>query len=214
MAIRDRLQTLSRGEMAGLIVVIVLVLGGAGLWYARSLPSPVDIGGSMAGTDGGAAQVAGGGPGVDGSSGLGGDGALFVDVTGRVRKPGVYQLPPGARIVDAVEAAGGALPNADLSVLNLAAPLVDGTQVLIPRKGAADPGAPGDGGAITADGLININLASATDLQEIPGVGEVLSQRIVDHREANGPFTSIDQLQDVSGIGPVTMENARELITI
>jgi competence protein ComEA len=201
MSLRDRLDTLSRGEIAGLIVVLVAVLGGAGLWYARSLPKPVAI--AQEGPGGGAAASASPSP-VP---------SLIVDVAGAVRRPGVYEFGEGDRVIDAIERAGGPLAKADLSLLNLAAPLTDGTQILVPKTGP--PGAaPVGGGSGSAGGLLNINTASATDLEGLSGIGEVLAATIVDYRDQNGPFASVDDLEDVSGIGPATLEEIRDQVTV
>jgi len=201
MSLRDRLDTLSRGEIAGLIVVLVAVLGGAGLWYARSLPKPVTI--AQEGPGGGAAASVSPSP-VP---------SLIVDVAGAVRRPGVYEFGEGDRVIDAIERAGGPLAKADLSLLNLAAPLTDGTQILVPKTGP--PGAaPVGGGSGSAGGLLNINTASATDLEGLSGIGEVLAATIVDYRDQNGPFASVDDLEDVSGIGPATLEEIRDQVTV
>jgi competence protein ComEA len=139
-----------------------------------------------------------------------------VDVAGWVRHPGVYEFQDGERVVDAIEAAGGARGGALLSSLNLAAPLVDGSQILVPKQGpAGTPAAAGATGSGSAPGaLINVNTASATDLEALPGVGEVIAQAIVDYRTENGPFTSVDQLLDVSGIGDATLADIRDLVTV
>ena len=102
---------------------------------------------------------------------------IIVDVTGWVHEPGVYEFAQGERVIDAVERAGGARDGADLSVLNLAAPLTDGTQVVVPKQGAAAAGTvPGEtGGGTTASGLVNINTASATEFETLSGIGEVLA---------------------------------------
>jgi competence protein ComEA len=202
MSFRERLDLLSRGEIAGLIVVMVALLGGAGLWYARSLPKPVTI----AETGPGAAQQESSSP----SPAV----MLIVDVAGAVHQPGVYEFAEGDRVIDAIERAGGALPKADLSLLNLAAALVDGTQILVPKAGPAVPGAVPGATPGSTGGLININTASATELEALPGIGEVLSATIVEYRTQNGPFTSVDQLEDVSGIGPATLEEIRDQVTI
>jgi competence protein ComEA len=202
MSFRERLDMLSRGEIAGLIVVLVAVLGGAGLWYARSLPKPVTI----AESGPGAAQ-----PAVSPTSS---PALLIVDVAGAVRTPGVYEFAEGERVVDAIERAGGPRPKADLSLLNLAAPLVDGTQILVPKFGPAVTGVPGETAPGSATGLININTASATELETLSGIGEVLAATIVEYRTQNGPFASVDDLLDVSGIGPATLEEIRDQVTV
>jgi competence protein ComEA len=214
MSIRERLDTLSRGELAGLALVIVATLAGAGLWYARSLPRPIQVaetpGPSVATTASGQAAVM-----VSGSAGPSATGTmLVVDVAGWVRRPGVYEFPPGARVIDAVDRAGGARPGADLMLLNLAAPLVDGQQILVPKKGQA--GGPGTGtiGTGGSAGLVNVNTADATTLESLSGIGEVLAAAIVQYREEHGPFTSVDQLEDVPGIGPATLEDIRDQVTV
>ena len=206
MSVRERLDGLSRGELTGLIVVLVITLGGAGLWYMRSLPKPIQLAESPGG---GAAAEVGASSGASPSAV-----PVIVDVAGWVRKPGVYELSAADRVIDAIQRAGGARKGAELSALNLAAPLIDGSQILVPKAGAA-PGVPGSGG--TAPGgtaLINVNTASATELEALPGIGEVLAATIVQYRTENGPFTSVDQLEDVSGIGPATLEDIRDLVTV
>jgi competence protein ComEA len=202
-SIRDRLSALSRAELVGLVAVLVVTIGGAGFWYVRSLPRPVEVRAEPSGPSAGGELAASPSAEVP----------LLVDVAGWVRSPGVYAFAEGSRVIDAIEAAGGARPGALLQALNLAALLVDGTQILVPKDGA--PGAPvvGSTGS-AAGGLINVNTASATDLEALPGIGEVIAQRIVDHRTANGPFTSVDQLVDVSGIGDAILESIRELVTV
>jgi competence protein ComEA len=117
-------------------------------------------------------------------------------------------------VIDAIERAGGALPKADLSLLNLAAPITDGTQILVPKSGPAVPGAsPAPIGGAPA-GLININTATATELEALSGIGEVLAATIVEYRTTNGPFTVVDELLDVSGIGPATLDEIRDQITV
>jgi competence protein ComEA len=202
MPFRERLDTLSRGEIAGLIVVLVAVLGGAGLWYARSLPKPVAI--AEAGS--GAAQQVSSSP----SPAV----TLIVDVAGAVHQPGVYEFVEGDRVIDAIEKAGGPMPKADLSLLNLAAPLADGTQILVPKAGPPGASIPGGGAPGSAGGLLNINAASATELETLSGIGEVLAATIVEYRDQNGPFASVDDLLDVSGIGPATLEEIRDQVTV
>jgi competence protein ComEA len=137
-------------------------------------------------------------------------GGVLVDVAGWVRRPGVYRLATGARVHEAIAAAGGAKPGADLAALNRAAPLVDGQQVLVARAGA-EP----DGGAGGADGsmAVSINRADAAALDELPGIGPVTAARIVSEREASGPFASVDDLDRVPGVGPGTIEALRDVAT-
>jgi competence protein ComEA len=210
MSIRDRVETLSRGELIGLVVVVAVTMAGAGLWYVRSLPKPVSIaaGAPPAAAAPSAGAVASAAPSPSGPP-------IIVDVTGWVHEPGVYEFAQGERVIDAVERAGGARNGADLSVLNLAAPLTDGTQVVVPKQGAAAAGtAPGETGGGSAAGLININTASATEFETLSGIGEVLAGAIVDYRTENGPFASVDDLENVSGIGPATLEEIRDQVTV
>jgi competence protein ComEA len=150
---------------------------------------------------------------------------VVVDVSGKVRHPGVYRLPSGARVDDAIRAAGGALPSVDLVSINLAARLSDGEQVVVGvalRKGSssfvagvqppATAAAPSPLPSRTA--RVNLNTASLTQFETLPGIGPALGQRILDWRAAHGRFTSIDQLNDVSGIGDVRMSQLRPLVTI
>jgi competence protein ComEA len=139
---------------------------------------------------------------------------VVVDVVGAVRRPGLYRLAQGTRIADAVARAGGATPKADLALINLAAPLADGTQIVVPRIGRGSAGgvAHSGGSAATPAGPIRLNSATLEQLQEIPGVGPVTAQRIVDFREQNGPFRSVDELDAVSGIGPKRLEQLQGLV--
>ncbi|MGH2635575.1 MAG: helix-hairpin-helix domain-containing protein [Actinomycetota bacterium] len=202
-SIRDRLSALSRGELIGLAVVAVVTLAGAGLWYTRSLPRPVEVRAAPE------AQ-----PAAPGSSPSASATPIFVDVAGWVRRPGVYEFTSGARVIDAIEAAGGARPGAQLQALNLAAPLTDGSQILVPEEGAVPVAGATGPGTTSSDVLVNVNTATNAELETLPGIGEVIAQAIVDHRTDHGPFTSVDQLLDVSGIGDATLENIRELVTV
>jgi len=203
-SIRERLAALSRGELIGLVALLAVTLGGAGLWYVRSLPRPVEVSTAPSGGTASAPVPASPSPEV----------VVLVDVAGWVRHPGVYEFTEGARVIDAIDAAGGARPGALLQALNLAAPLADGTQILVPREGQEGVAPPPVSGGAVAGGLIDVNTATAIELEELPGVGEVIAQAIVDYRTENGPFTSIDQLVDVSGIGDATLESIRDLVTV
>jgi competence protein ComEA len=138
---------------------------------------------------------------------------LVVSVVGRVVRPGLVTLAEGARVADAVEAAGGFLPGADPSTVNLAAPLADGQQVAVGVPGAAAPAGSGPG-ASTAGGPVDVNRAGVAELEALPGVGPVLAQRIVEHREQHGPFAAVDELQDVPGIGPAIFDGLADAVTV
>lgn len=139
---------------------------------------------------------------------------VVVHVVGAVRSPGLYRLDDGSRVADALALAGGAMPKAELTAVNLAAPLIDGTQVVVPRVGQAQAPAMSAAGATGAPaGPIRLNTATVDELQGIPGVGPVTAQQIVAFREQNGPFRSVDELDAVPGIGPKRLEQLRELVT-
>jgi competence protein ComEA len=212
MSLRERLDTLSRGELAGLIIVLVATLAGVGFWYSRSLPKPIQIAETPA-----PAVAAPASPTVVGASASAGAAAapveLMVDVAGLVRKPGVYAFEPGSRVIDAIDRAGGARPGADLTLLNLAAPLTDGQQILVQKEGAAAPGTSGVPG-VGGTSLVNINTADQTTLETLNGVGPALATAIIQYRTEHGPFTTVDQLDDVSGIGPATLEKLRPAVTV
>jgi competence protein ComEA len=142
---------------------------------------------------------------------------VVVHVVGAVRSPGLYRLDEGSRVADALALAGGTVPKADLAAVNLAAQLIDGTQVVVPKTGrpgqAPSAAVSGAAGAPAPAGPIRLNTATLEQLQEIPGVGPVTAQRIVEFREQNGPFRSVDELDAVPGIGPKRLEQMRELVT-
>jgi competence protein ComEA len=139
---------------------------------------------------------------------------LVVHVVGAVRRPGLYRLAHGSRIADALHRAGGATRRADLSLVNLAAPLSDGTQVVVPRRAPPAPtaSAAGDGEATTASGPVHLNTATLEQLDELPGVGPVTAQKIIDYRQEHGAFSSVDDLDGIPGIGPARLEQLRDLV--
>lgn len=137
----------------------------------------------------------------------GGGGDVVVHVAGAVARPGVYRLPVGARVNDAVARAGGAAPGAELEAVNLAARLADGQQVVVPERGAA--GAVGLAGS-EAEGPISLGTATVEQLETIDGIGPVTAADIVAYRDEHGGLASVDQLDEVPGIGPATMESLRE----
>ena len=146
---------------------------------------------------------------------------LVVHVVGEVRRPGLYRLRDGARIADAVRRAGGALRDADLAAVNLAAPLVDGVQIVVPARAEEVSGAPlpsGGVGALRGSGaptgpLVSLSSATVEELDQLPGIGPISAQKIVDYRTEHGPFASVDDLDAVPGIGPTRIEQLRDLVT-
>ena len=206
--IRERLHAMERQELIGLLAIAVLVVAGAGFWYARSLPGRVSV--QLAGDPGSRGSAIGASPSPSPAS-------IFVYVTGWVRNPGVYEFHQGERVIDALRVAGGAKRGADLTSVNLAAFLTDAQQVTIVKKGAAQPGgAAGLGGAGPggSGGPVNINTATLEELETLPGIGPALGQRIIDFRTAHGPFRSVDDLLNVSGIGEKRLADLRPGITV
>ena len=133
--------------------------------------------------------------------------SITVHVAGAVVGPGLVVIPSGSRVADAVAAAGGLLEDAEPSGLNLAAPVVDGQQSVVRTVGAAGP-------PLVDDGRVRLNSATATDLEAIAGVGPVLAERIVAYRERNGPFTEVEDLLDVAGIGESKLEAMRDQVIV
>jgi competence protein ComEA len=137
---------------------------------------------------------------------------VLVHVVGAVRRPGLYELPENSRVADAVKRAGGTTPKAEVALVNLAAPVADGTQIVVPgRSTAVRPAA----GAMppSAAGPVNLNSATLEQLDALPGVGPVTAQKIIAYREQNGAFRSVDDLDAVPGIGPAHLEELRTLVT-
>jgi competence protein ComEA len=189
--------------IAGLVAALLLVVW---TWLDRPQvePAPVIPSGSSAATS----------PPAEPSVGEVADtsATVIVSVVGPVARPGLVTLPSGARVAAAVEAAGGLLPEADPASVNLAAVVTDGQQIVVGAPGVAGAASAAD--ADTAPGgPVNLNTASAAELDALPGVGPVLAQRIVDHRK-QGPFRSVDELDDVPGIGPARAAELSELVTV
>jgi len=188
--------------VVALALLGVLVVAGATVAYARARPA--DAAALQPVATSSAAEPAG----ASGAS-------IVVHIVGAVEHPGVYDFTEGARVVDAVRAAGGFTGKADRAAVNLARALADGEQIVIPRRGQATTPASG-GGPAGGDtgGKVNLNSATAADLEALPGIGPVLAQRIVDYREQHGPFRAVTDLQKVSGIGAKTYASLEPLITV
>ena len=140
---------------------------------------------------------------------------LLVHVAGAVVAPGVHELRSGARVIDAIDAAGGLAPQADAGRINLAAPVTDGERVYVPAVGEpAPPGPVGGTGGAAGDGPVDLNQADEAALDALPGVGPTTAAAIIEHRERIGRFTSVDQLLDVRGIGEAKLEQLRPLVTV
>jgi competence protein ComEA len=138
---------------------------------------------------------------------------LYVNVVGAVRRPGLYRLPDGARVADALARAGGVTQRAQVELVNLAARVADGEQVVVPRRGAGGAApVPAGSGTAAASGPVHLNSATIEQLDALPGVGPVTAQKIVDYRQEHGGFKSVDDLDAVPGIGPARLENLRGLV--
>ena len=213
-ALADRLGVSATAVVLGVLGVIGAAIGG--WWALRAPPGPdpaeiLPMAGSVEIPTPAPSPVPDGG-------------RIVVDVVGAVVRPGLHELPVSSRVVDAVEAAGGLTAEADRMRLNLAEPLTDGSRLWVPAVGeAAAPdvvavtagsgagGGPGVGGRPAAP--LNVNTAGPAALEELPGIGPALAAAIVDHRRRYGPFATIDELVEVTGIGPVKLEQIRPLAT-
>jgi competence protein ComEA len=231
----------SRRALAGLLLLVCLAVAAAAVstWLARPHEQPVPVRprvvGSPVALTPAAARVDAAAPGdpalpadpaPPGEGVPAASGVVFVHVAGAVRRPGLVELPTGSRVADAVEAAGGPSRRAATASVNLARPVVDGEQVLVLRRG--DPGAsaagavtsqpPGAAGAGTPGGpggaLLDLNAATLEQLDALPGIGPVLAQRILDWRTANGRFTAVDELAEVTGIGEATLSELRPAVRV
>jgi competence protein ComEA len=178
-----------RGVRAlALVAAVVLAVAGFLAWRAR--PQPVTVP-----------------PPAVSPVSVTASGTLVVAVAGRVRRPGLVRLAPGARVADAIEAAGGALPGTDLAYVNLARKLVDGELVLV---GVTPPA----GVAPASGGLLNLNTATPAELEALPGVGPVLAQRIIEYRTKRGGFRAVNDLRQVDGIGESRYAELSKLVTV
>jgi len=200
--------TLSRRSVLTLIVIGVLAVAAVLVLHERpttvSAPEMVAQSASAPASGEPAGAGSAGAEPSDGPAPADAEADLVVHVGGEVAEPGLYTLPPGSRVADAVEEAGGALPEADLDLLNLARALVDGEQILVgvpPPPGTSVNGPPGSDGAAGAGALVDVNRADGALLETLPGVGPVIAENIIAYREAHGPFSSVDDLINVDRIG-------------
>lgn len=204
------------GRVLGVVAVLAVtallawsLLGSQAQGAGGSAPSASPVGGSAA-TSGRATETAGGLPAAPAT--------VTVHVVGEVRHPGVYELHGGSRARDAVEAAGGLLGDAEQSAINLARVVTDGEQIAVPRQGeagnapASGAGAGASAGA-GAGGKVDLNTATAEQLDALPGVGPATATKIIADRTANGPFRSVDDLMRVPGIGPAKFEALKDLVS-
>jgi competence protein ComEA len=180
-----------RALIVGVVALLVLVVAGKLLLRPAhpAVPPPVRVAAPAA--DRAAANV-------------------FVNVVGAVRRPGLYRLKDGSRVADAVSRAGGPTPKAQIELLNLAARIADGEQIVVPRRGPGGVVAT-PGGAVAA-GPVHLNSATAEQLDALPGVGPVTAQKILDYRQQHGAFGSVDELDAIPGIGPARLETLRGLV--
>jgi competence protein ComEA len=181
-----------RAVVAGVVALVLLVVAGKLLLRpARpAVPPPVRV-----------AARAGHTPAT----------TLYVNVVGAVRRPGLYRLKDGSRVADAVTRAGGPTAKAQIELLNLAARIADGEQIVVPRRGLAGPSVGPPGGA-AATGPVHLNSATLEQLDALPGVGPVTAQKILDYRQQHGAFGSVDELDAIAGIGPARLETLRGLV--
>jgi competence protein ComEA len=215
---RSRVRAVLAGAGRQRVAVAVLALAallGAGAVMVRATPRPA----ASPADPGEAASVAQTLPRAapDGSAAAGPAGRVAVHVAGRVRRPGLVRLPAGSRVQDAIRAAGGVTSGADLDAVNLARKLTDGEQVRILAHGepppAVPPGAAPDAAGATPSGPLDLNTATAEQLDALPGVGEVTADRIIAYRTAH-PFTTVDELLEVPGIGQRRYEQLKDLVTV
>jgi competence protein ComEA len=209
---------LGPAQVAVVAVLVAVGLAVTAWWVVRSDPAPVAPVTPTAPEPGAALATPSGPAQTETATGDGAEGAadtVTVDVAGKVRRPGIAVLDVGARVVDALEAAGGARPGADLSGLNLARVLVDGEQVLVAAPAAVPPVAVSPGApAATGGPLVNINTAAQAELETLPEVGPVTAQAIIAWRDENGGYTAVDELLEVDGIGEATLEAMAPFVTV
>ena len=204
-----------------LSVVAVVVVVGGGAWLLRTPPAPTEAMLPFATTTTAIPEpTASAHPGADvvSTTVVPGSASAVVHVAGAVVEAGVHEVPAGSRVIEAIGAAGGPLPDADLDRLNLAAPVVDGQRVYVPVVGGTVPPEPAAAAPPATSaaplGPVDLNHASTQELDSLPGIGPATAAAIVEHRARNGPFASVDDLEHVPGIGPAKLEAIRALVTV
>lgn len=204
------------GARRAISVAAALVVGAVVVWWLlRPAAEPVEARLPFAAPVTAASETPSTGP----PSGVSTPGTIVVHIAGEVQRPGLVELVDGARVADAVDAAGGATADGQVHALNLAAPVRDGQRIHVPHRDEVAVGAEPVGGtageASPASGaLVNLNLADADQLTQLPGVGPSIAAAIVAYRERRGPFASVDALLEVPGIGPAKLEALRDLATV
>lgn len=217
--LRDRVDELRRDPRVGALALVLVAVVAGVLWFRISVAAPPapEAAAAAVVAETPASTVA---PAVASTSTTEPSPRLVVHVAGAVRSPGVVTLDAGARVVDALEAAGGAVAKADLDQLNLAAPVADGERVLVVRKGDRPAAPPLDPAAVpgetdvTPSGPVNVNTATATELETLPGIGPALAAAIIEERERRGGFGSVDELEAVRGIGSQRLADLEGLVTV
>ena len=191
------------------------VVGGlAWLWLRAPAPAPAESDLPLA-TAASTGPTAGSAPTSAGAPVAPADEVVLAHAAGAVHRPGLYELAAGDRIADLLAAAGGATRRADLDRVNLAAPVADGSQVVVPRVGEPVVAAPAPGAEPPSTaGPVDLNTAGPEELETLPGVGPATAAAILEYRDANGPFTSVDQLIDVPGIGEAKLAAVADLVTV
>lgn len=203
--------------LGGATVVLAVVAGGYWLVRPPELPTEAELPFTSTTTTTTAATAASAPSADDAGVPTTDASRIVVHVAGAVRSPGVYELTSAARAVDAVEAAGGLAADADGDAINLAARLADGQRVYVPRVGEEppiDPAAGGEPGDTVPSGPLDINAATAQQLETLPGIGPATAAAIIAYRDLHGPFTSVDELAEVSGIGEAKLAAIRGLVTV
>jgi competence protein ComEA len=212
-------------QALAVVAAVVVVISAFLAWHSRPSTIPVEaVATTVTTASAGAAPVVPTGPDPTTPATATSAAMLVVAVEGKVRHPGLVRLPPGSRVADAIDAAGGAEPGTDLSFVNLAQKVVDGELIVIgvtpPPGVAATAGSDsstagaGAGGAASPGAPINLNSATEADLETLPGIGPALAQRIIAYRTQHGSFRSVDELRNVSGIGDAKFAEVKDLVTV